>query len=225
MTATLTAVCLGRVQRAAWAGRLGRTAIHKRPVAAPVLVRQLGLDGDEQADQEHHGGRDKAVYAYGQDDADHWVGALGRELPPGAFGENLRIAGLDVSAARVGERWRIGDQVVVEVSGPRIPCQVFAGFWDVPDLISRFIAAGRPGAYLRVLEQGVVTSGDRVQVVERPEHEVTVAEVLRVRTGAPDEAASLLAAGDALPTGTRQWVEDRLRLGLDARLDPRLLEG
>lgn len=210
MQATLTAVCVGRSQAAAWAGRLGRSAIDKRPVAGPVRVTGMGLEGDEQADREHHGGVDQALYAYGQDDADHWAAALDRELRPGAFGENLRIAGLDVSDARVGERWSIGRDVVVEVSAPRIPCRVFAGFWDVPDLVSRFISAGRPGAYLRVVAPGAVTAGDRVRVVARPDHDVSVAHMMRVLTTDRGKAASLLAAGDALNEATRAWVAQRL---------------
>jgi len=207
---TVTAVCVGRVRPLVWRERTERTAIDKRPVDGRIHAAALGLEGDEQGDRQRHGGVDKAVYAYGQGDADRWQAQMRRELPPGAFGENLRVAGIDVSAARVGERWRIGDEVVVEVSAPRIPCRVFAAFWDVPDLVARFIAVGRPGAYLRVVEEGCIGAGDAIEVIDRPAHQVTVAHVMRVRTTATDDAASLLAAGDDLPEETRSWVEARL---------------
>ena len=106
-------------------GRVGVTAIDKRPVEGPVQVREYGLHGDVQADRKHHGGFDKAVYAYAQEDADWWQAELGSELAPGWFGENLRLSGIDVNGARVGERWQIGS-AVVEVTMPRTPCQTFA---------------------------------------------------------------------------------------------------
>jgi MOSC domain-containing protein YiiM len=207
--AHVEAVCVARASDLAFPGRSERTAIDKRPLDARVQVGPLGLDGDEQADVRHHGGPDQALYAYGRSDADHWVAALGRELPPGSFGENLRVAGLEVSAARVGERWAIGDAVVVEVTAPRIPCRTFAGFWDVPDLVPRFVSAGRPGAYLRVLAPGSVGAGDRVRILERPGHELTVADVMRIHTRDRHEAARLLEV-DAIAIRVREWAERHL---------------
>lgn len=186
--AVLTSICVGRGRSADWAGRLRRTAIDKRVVEGPIAVDAAGLPGDEHVDREHHGGPEKALYAYAQSDADAWAAVLGRDLPAGSFGENLRIEGLAVSDALVGERWRIGDDVDVQVTAPRIPCRVFAGFLDVPDLVPRFIDAGRPGAYLRVLSPGTIIAGDRIEMVDRPEHGRSVAEVLRIRTrGVADE--------------------------------------
>ena len=99
------------------------TAIDKRPVPGRLDVGRLGVAGDRQVDRKHHGGPDKAVYAYAEEDVARWADELGRELPPGTFGENLRTRGLDVTGALVGERWRIGsDGLVVEVTQPRIPC-------------------------------------------------------------------------------------------------------
>jgi MOSC domain-containing protein YiiM len=207
--AHVEAVCVGRAAELTFAGRSERTAIDKRPIDGRIEVGPLGLDGDEQADTLHHGGSDQALYAYGRSDADHWVAALAREIPPGAFGENLRVAGLEVSSALVGERWAIGDEVVVEVTAPRIPCRTFAGFWDVPDLVARFLSAGRPGAYLRVLEPGAVGAGDRIRIVERPGHDLTVADVMRIHTRDRHEAARLLEV-DAIAARVRDWAERHL---------------
>ena len=149
-------------------GSVGITAIDKRAATGAVGVRTLGLFADVQANREHHGGLDKAVYAYAQEDADYWEGALGRALPPGWFGENFRTEGVDVSGARAGDRWTVGDSahpVVVEVTMPRQPCQTFArwvGGGDARGWVKRFTLAGRPGAYLRVISTGKVRAGDSI---------------------------------------------------------------
>ncbi len=162
-------------------GKQDETAIDKRPVAGPVEVHALGLTGDTQCDVANHGGEGKAVYAYAQEDADWWSKDLDRELPPGSFGENLRTYGLDVTGALLGERWQIGT-TLLEVTCPRTPCLSFQGFWGVPRLIKRFIAYGAPGAYLRVLEPGQVEAGDDIEVIHRPEHDVTLGLALRALT-------------------------------------------
>lgn len=178
---TVLAACVVRALRDD-PGPVGVTAIDKRPVDGPVRVGALGLRGDVQADRKHHGGETRAVYAYGQDDAEHWERELGRTLPAGWFGENLRVAGFDPSTSRVGERWRVGERVVLEVTGPRVPCSTF-GRWvggdDERGWVRRFRDAGRVGAYLRVVERGSVAAGD-VVVVEPAEDPSapTVREVL-----------------------------------------------
>ncbi len=206
----LDQVCVGTITTVPWAGRLGRTAIDKRAVTEPVAVGPLGLAGDEQADHAHHGGPDQALYAYSVEDADHWVADIGRDLPAGMFGENLRVSGLAVSDAPIGTRWRIGAEVVVEVTAPRIPCRVFAGFWNEPDLIRRFIAAGRPGAYLRVVTTGTISAGDAVSVVAAPDHDVTPAQVMRVMTSDASQAQLLVPARGELSATARTWLDERI---------------
>jgi MOSC domain-containing protein YiiM len=173
--AHVISVNAGRGQDAAWAGRLRRTAIDKRPVAAPVEVGWLGLAGDEQSDTENHGGREQALYAYAREDLDWWVERLCRELANGVFGENITTGGVDVTGALIGEVWQLGT-AVVQVTSPRIPCVVFAGWLDEDHWVKRFANAGRPGAYLRVLEEGAVAAGDGIEVISRPDEHVTIAE-------------------------------------------------
>lgn len=180
------------------------TAIDKRPAPGAVRVHRLGLDGDRQYDTRHHGGVDKAVYAYAREDARWWEQDLGRALSPGAFGENLTTEGLDVTGAVIGERWRVGD-VLLEVAWPRIPCRTFSGFWDVRDLVKRFTARAAPGAYLRVVEEGTVAAGDAVDVVERPGHGVTIGEVFRARSGERALVPRMLQA-PALPEEAQDWA-------------------
>jgi MOSC domain-containing protein YiiM len=163
-------------------GNSARTAIDKRPVTGRVSVAALGLAGDEFADKANHGGRDQAVYAYAREDLDWWVERLGYELRNGQFGENITTAGLDITGALIGETWRIGT-AVVQVTSPRIPCVTFQSWLDEPHWVKRFAAAGRPGAYLRVLAEGTVGAGDQAQVLDRPAERVTVAESMRAFYG------------------------------------------
>jgi MOSC domain-containing protein YiiM len=208
-TPTVTAVCVGAVRTLDAPDGPVRTGIDKRPVDGAVVVGPEGLAGDGHAEADHGCG-DQAVYAYGQPDADHLETVFGRPCPPGSVGENLRVADLDVSDALLGERWRVGDEVLLEVTAPRIPCRTFAVFWDVPDLVARFLDERRPGAYLRVLAGGRVRAGDRVEVVHRPSHGLSVAETMRIVTRDRDEAERLLAA-DGAAAKLVTWAQERGR--------------
>jgi len=189
--ARVISVNVGRGKDADWAGRLGRTAIDKRPVHRQVEVSRLGLAGDEQADKPAHGGPEQAVYAYAREDLDWWVEQLGRELTNGRFGENITTAGLDVTGALIGEIWRLGT-ATVQVTAPRIPCAVFAGWMDERHWVKRFAGARRPGAYLRVLRGGAVGAGDPVEVVSRPRERVTIAESMTAYYGDAELMSRLL---------------------------------
>jgi MOSC domain-containing protein YiiM len=180
--ARVISVNAGRGKDADWAGKLGRTAIDKRPVAGQIEVGRLGLAGDEQVDKPAHGGPEQAVYAYAREDLDWWVEQLGREVTSGMFGENITTAGVDVTGALIGEVWQLGT-ATVQVTGPRIPCAVFAGWMDEPYWVKRFAGARRPGAYLRVLREGAVAAGDPVEVLSRPGERVTIAESMSAYYG------------------------------------------
>lgn len=174
-TASVLAVC--RVhQLLSDAGSVGVTAIDKRPVDGPVKVHRLGLHGDIQASRIHHGGEDQALYAYSQDDADYWAEELGRDIPPGYFGENLRVAGIGASDAVIGERWKIGLDVEVEVTSPRMPCATFQRRVGVPNWVARFGEAGRVGSYLRVVRTGAIQAGDHIHRIFVPTHGVTISK-------------------------------------------------
>jgi MOSC domain-containing protein YiiM len=196
----------------------GVTAIDKRPVDGPVEVRApgskraglgSGLVGDAICDRRYHGGDDQAVYAYAREDLDAWAAALGRPLASGCFGENLTTAELDVTSARIGERWRIGRGLVLEVSLPRIPCRTFAAWLSEHGWIRRFTRAARPGAYLRVIEPGTMQRGDPFDVVDRPAHDITIGVVFRALTREPLLLEQVLAAG-ALPADHQPDAAHRL---------------
>jgi len=161
------------------AGTVGTTAIDKQAVGGPVKVGKFGLYADVQADRKHHGGEQQAVYAYAAEDADWWAEQLGRDIPPGLFGENLRVAGLEVSNARVGERWKIGESVVLEVTVPRTPCMTFARWMGEEDngWVRRFSDARRLGTYLRVVSTGSVQAGDAIEVIPAPAGSPTILDI------------------------------------------------
>jgi MOSC domain-containing protein YiiM len=182
-------------------GRPVMSAIGKEPVDGRVRVEGVNLAGDDQADRRVHGGPDKAVYAYASEDALWWAARLAREVPPGMFGENLTLGGVDVSGAVVGERWRVGD-VELEVSQPRLPCFKLGKRFDDPQMVRLFGQANRPGAYLRIVTEGELGAGDEVDMLSRPDHGVTVAlvsaailidESLRARAASAPELAESLA--------------------------------
>lgn len=185
------------------------TGFGKLPQAGPLEVRApgakstglgSGLVGDYIGDGKHHGGDDQALYAYAREDLDDWQQTLQRELPAGSFGENLTTRGLDVSQARLGERWRIGPQVVVQVTGPRVPCATFRGQMGERGWLKRFTADERPGAYLRIVTPGSIRAGDPIEVIHRPEHDVTIALSFRALMTERALLPRLLEAGDDLAT-------------------------
>jgi MOSC domain-containing protein YiiM len=167
------------------------TGIDKRPATGPIEVRApgmkdggagSGLAGDTIGDRASHGGDDQAVYAYAREDLDRWERDLGRTLTSGSFGENFTTQDVDVNGALIGERWSIGDQVVLEVTSPRVPCSTFRGWMGIPGWLKTFTAAAIPGAYLRVVTPGTVAAGDAIVVSHRPDHTVTVAAMFRSLT-------------------------------------------
>jgi MOSC domain-containing protein YiiM len=201
----VVSVNVGTPREVSWRGQTVRTAIWKDPVAGRVKVRGVNVDGDEQGNREVHGGVDKALYAYAAEDYEWWAAELGRELAPGTFGENLTVRGIDVSGALVGERWRAGG-TLLEVSQPRTPCFKLGIRMGSQRFPRQFAAARRPGAYLRILAEGEVAAGDPVEVVDRPGHGLTVAEVSRIYHDDHAAAARLLQVPELAGTW-RRWAE------------------
>ena len=190
--------------------QIGWTGIGKQPTDEPVEVRApgpatglgSGLVGDFIGDGKHHGGNDQAVYAFQREDLDEWERRLGRELPNGFFGENLTTVGLDVNDARIGERWRIGEEVVLQVTAPRIPCSTFRGWMAEKGWAKTFTAAGRPGAYLKVIASGIIKAGDPIEIIDRPDHRVSITMMFKSTTTERELLPQLLAAEAYLDSET-----------------------
>lgn len=204
----IVSVQVGRARDYEWLGRRLRSSIDKRPVAGRVRVLATRLDGDEQADPEHHGGHDKAVYAYASEDLQWWAQELDRPgLDPGAFGENLTTTGIDLRDAVIGEQWRVGS-ALLQVSEPRTPCWKLGMRMQDPRFPRAFARARRPGVLLRVLEQGEVWAGAPVTVTHTPEHAITAAEVFALYVGERQDADRVLSAPE-LAAHWQQWAGHR----------------
>jgi MOSC domain-containing protein YiiM len=210
VTGRVDAVCVSGADLLPLPGRKpNRSGIDKRPVTGRGAVHALGRDGVVQVNRTYHGGEGQALYAFSQEDADFWSAELDRELSPGRFGENLRVSGVDLTGALLGERWRIGT-TLLEVTRPRIPCANFARFWDEPQLVKRFTAHGATGAYLRVLEPGEVGAGDAVEVVFRPDHSVTTGLTFRIFTTQKHRVAELAPALAYLPVKDQPAISAKI---------------
>jgi MOSC domain-containing protein YiiM len=195
------------------------TGIDKVAATEPVMVRApgsmhaglgSGLVGDTIGNHKVHGGDDQAVYVYAREDLDGWEVQLKQELSNGIFGENLTTLGIDVTGARIGERWRIGTAgLVLEVSAPRTPCRTFAAFLNLNQWIKTFTQAGKPGAYLRVISPGAVCAGDPITIDYRPDHDVTIGLAFRARMTEPELLPQLLLA-DALSADLQAYARRRV---------------
>ena len=195
------------------------TGIDKVAATEPVMVRApgpmrgglgSGLVGDTIGNPKYHGGDDQAVYVYAREDLDAWETELERPIANGNFGENLTTSGIDVTGARIGERWRIGtDGLLLEVSAPRTPCRTFQAFLDLNHWIKTFTRAGKAGAYFRVISPGAVRAGDAVTIDYRPDHDVTIGLVFRARMSEPELLPRLLAA-DALSAELKDYARRRI---------------
>lgn len=189
-----------------------RTAIRKSVVDGPVAVRSINIDGDEQADLRVHGGLDKAVLAYSADHGATWSEVDVALAAPGAFGENLHVAGLTEADVCIGDRWSVGTSVL-EVSQPRQPCWKLNDRWGRDDLVQRIEANGRSGWYLRVLQEGVLGAGDRWELLERPQPAWSVARVHSVMHHRVDDldAARDLDAVAELSASWRRSLQKRVQ--------------
>ena len=203
------AISVGRPREFEYHGRLVKSAIWKSPVAGRIAARDVNLSGDDQADRQAHGGPDKAIYAYAVEDLRWWAREMGRPMQNGELGENLTTEGIDVNGALVGERWAVGT-TVLEVSEPRVPCWRLGVRMNDKQFPRRFLEALRPGAYLRILVEGEVGTGDEIQAMERSDHALTIRDVLRIYAFDRAEAGRLLAI-PRMSESWRWWAEHALQ--------------
>ncbi len=180
------------------------TGIDKRPADGPVQVRPpgpkhgglgSGVVGDFIGDRRSHGGDRQALYVFQREDLDAWAERLDRQLPNGYFGENLTTRDLDTAEARIGEQWRIGREVVVQVTAPRVPCSTFRGWMGEKGWLKHFVRDRRPGTYLKIIEPGGLSAGDPIEVIRRPDHDVTIGYAFAALIDSPELLPGLLAAG------------------------------
>jgi MOSC domain-containing protein YiiM len=205
-TARIVSLNVGPIREVEWRGEVVTTAIWKAPVAGRVTLRGVNLAGDDQADRSVHGGPDKAVYAYAREDYEYWRTQEGLDVEPALFGENLTVEGIDLSAALIGERWSVGS-TVLEVAQIRLPCFKLGVRLGDPRFPRRFQRVGRMGAYLRVVQEGDVGAGDSIEVISRPDHDVSLRTMLDALH--EDEQARRLSRAGYLPRFWRHVAEGR----------------
>jgi MOSC domain-containing protein YiiM len=212
----IVSVNTGAPREIEWRGDVVRTSIFKEPVADPVPVRRLNLDGDEQSDLSVHGGPNKAVYAYHAEHYEFWRNELPEaELGWGSFGENLTIAGLPrEDGISIGDRLRAGSALFA-VTQPRLPCFKLSARFGRTDMVKRFLTSGRTGFYFSVVEEGVVAAGDEVEFVSRDPGRVSVADVTRLYAHNRRDLETMrrAAALEALPEDWRRWFAERVAAG------------
>jgi MOSC domain-containing protein YiiM len=212
MITRVVSVNVGLPREVEWQGRLVTTGFFKAPVEGRVRARRLNLEGDRQADLSVHGGPHKAVYAYPTEHYAYWRHELPDvDLPPASFGENLTTEGLREEDLRIGDRLKVGT-AVLRVTQPRLPCFKLGVRFGREDMVQRFLASQRTGFYLAVDEEGDVGAGDPIAVLDRASHDVTVAEIVRLRTRDPEDEGALARAIaiEALPEGWRELFRRRL---------------
>ncbi len=177
MAATLVSVNVGLPKEISWRGQTVVTGIWKAPVEGPRTVRRLNVDGDRQGDLTGHGGENRAVFVYQLDSYRYWEEQLGRDdFTYGQFGENFTVDGLGDDDVCIGDRYRIGSGLF-EVTQPRVTCYRVGIRMDEPRMAALLVAHGRPGFYLRVLEEGDVEAGDDIVKVATGSEAMTVADV------------------------------------------------
>jgi MOSC domain-containing protein YiiM len=202
-SARVVSLQIARAGTLPWRGRRVPSAFVKTPVDGRVALGLDGFDGDEQADLTVHGGPDKAACCYPSEHFPFWTDLTGREFGPGAFGENLTLAGVTEHDVRIGDTYALGDGAVVEVSQPRGPCFKVASRWGIRTLPAEMAQRLIAGFYFRVLTPGTVAAGDMMELLQRGS-DVTVAEVLRV-TYRDRHDPPALARVMAVPQLAEQW--------------------
>lgn len=188
------------------------TAIFKKPVATPIMLRTLNLVGDRQSDLSVHGGPTKAVYVYPSEHYEFWRKEFPEmDLPYGMFGENFTTSGLFEDEVRIGDEFAIGNAKVM-VTEPRMPCYKLGIRFGRTDILRRFLASLRSGFYLAVKQEGEVSVGDEFRPLQRAQNSVRVVDVTRLYAIEKNDADLLrkAIATEALPESWKSYFADRL---------------
>ncbi|WFU42316.1 MOSC and FAD-binding oxidoreductase domain-containing protein [Bradyrhizobium sp. CB82] len=173
----LLSVNVGLPRDTTWQGRTVHTGIWKTPVRGPRMVRRLNIEGDGQGDLAGHGGEHRAVLVYQHDSYRYWQNQLSRsDFAYGQFGENFTVDGLSDAEVCIGDRYRIG-KALFEVTQPRVTCYRLGIRMNEPDMAALLVKHGRPGFYLRVLEEGAVEAGDAIMLVDAGPERMSVSEI------------------------------------------------
>lgn len=206
-------VNVGQPKEVAWKGRKVTTGIFKEPVEGRIAVGRLNIEGDRQADLTVHGGPEMAIYAYPAEYYHFWREQFPEmNLPWGMFGENLTIEGLLDETVHIGDRFQVGSAHVV-VTQPRVPCYKLGLKFGRDDILKRFLQSGLTGFYFAVRKEGNVAAGDSITLLQRDDHQVSVADITRLYREEKYNADLLQKVVDVevLPERWREYFMERLR--------------
>jgi MOSC domain-containing protein YiiM len=199
----LLAISLSGRQTLSFGGRQAETGICKQPVQGPIQATALGLVGDTQVDLENHGGADKAIYAYTEENYRFWEQTLGRSLPYGQFGENLAAKGMPDAAVHIGDIFRIG-AVECQVTQPRVPCYKLGLRMEDPGFVRRFRHSGRVGFYLRVLKEGALQAGDAIERLHEDPGQLSIQDAMLALDKNPRQQ-DIIRRALAIPALSQAW--------------------
>jgi MOSC domain-containing protein YiiM len=176
----ILSIQVGKPRTVEFRGKQVRTGIFKDPVTGPVMVRQLNLEGDGQADLRVHGGVNKAVYAYGADTFIDWKKLRSQdEFNPGAFGENLTLDSLREDQVLIEDTYKVGD-VILQAVQPRFPCFKLGIKFDDVSILKQFMKFNRPGVYFSVLQEGSIQAGDSLSLVDRVDKSISIQRLFEI---------------------------------------------
>ena len=167
-----------------------------------------GVAGDFVGDSKHHGGEDKAVYAFSREELNFWEKQLDKPLADGSFGENLTTQNIHLGGLVINQRVRVGT-TILEVSVPRTPCLTFAAWLEVKDWTIKFTKRGRAGAYFSVIQPGVISPGDEIILENPPLHGITMADAFVTKMGNNDKLEEVVNA-QCLPKHHHEQLKSRL---------------
>lgn len=188
------------------------TGIFKEPLAGPVMLRTLNLDGDRQADLRVHGGVSKAVYAYPSEHYEFWRKEFPEmNLPYGMFGENFTTTGLFEDGVNVGDRFRVGQAELIATQ-PRLPCYKLGIKFGRSDILKRFLHSRRTGLYFAVVKEGEVEAGNEIELLSRDPNDITIADIVRVYAFEKNDVETVRRAMKvkALPESWREYFQERI---------------
>lgn len=192
-----------------WNGKEETTGIYKKPTSQPIYLGKEDVRDDEVSDRKHHGGIFKACYLFSADHYDYW-----KHLYPklgwtyGMLGENLTISGLDETQINIGDIYKIGN-ALVKITQPREPCYKFGVKFGSQGVLKQFIAHGRPGTYVSVLEEGTVKIGDNVTLIESAKNSLTITQYFELLFAKDknQELLKLAIQNEAIPISKREKLK------------------
>lgn len=214
----IISVNVGQPRKVEWKGQIVETGIFKEAVEGRIAIRRLNIDGDRQADLTVHGGLEKAIYAYPAEHYHFWREQFPElELPWGMFGENLTITELLEDTVHIGDQFQVGSARLM-VTQPRLPCYKLGIKFGRDDMLKRFLWSGMTGFYFAVLEEGEVTAGDAISLFHRDEHQIRVADLVRLyrQDKYNVDLMRRVVAVDALPEEWRDYFQQRIEKLTDA---------